>query len=95
MTGDYPEGGYQGIADVAARFGENREILIKAIPELPAEPLVVVPYDSVGRYGGESDVYVANLRRQCPAWPDSVIHTDDRTPRRPLSDRSGSRLLRA
>ena len=34
--------GYQGIADVAARFGENGDILMKAIPELPAEPLVAL-----------------------------------------------------
>ncbi|MDX1346192.1 MAG: DUF3549 family protein, partial [Sedimenticolaceae bacterium] len=34
--------GYQGIADVAARFDENREALVKAIPELPPEPLVAV-----------------------------------------------------
>ena len=34
--------GYQGIADVAARFGENREALVKAIPELPPEPLVAL-----------------------------------------------------
>lgn len=34
--------GYQGIADVAARFTENRETLVKAIPELPPEPLVAL-----------------------------------------------------
>ena len=34
--------GYQGIADVAARFDENREALVKAIPELPPEPLVAL-----------------------------------------------------
>jgi len=34
--------GYQGIADVAARFGENRETLVNAIPALPPEPLVAL-----------------------------------------------------
>lgn len=34
--------GYQGIADVAARYDENRDALVKAIPELPPEPLVAL-----------------------------------------------------
>jgi hypothetical protein len=34
--------GYQGIADVAARFDENREALVSAIPALPAEPLIAL-----------------------------------------------------
>ena len=34
--------GYQGIADVAARFADNRDALIDAIPELPPEPLVAL-----------------------------------------------------
>jgi hypothetical protein len=34
--------GYQGIADVAARFAENREALVNAISALPPEPLVAL-----------------------------------------------------
>ena len=34
--------GYQGIADVAARFDENRDALVSAIPALPPEPLIAL-----------------------------------------------------
>jgi hypothetical protein len=34
--------GYQGIADISARFADNRESLVASIPELPPEPLVAL-----------------------------------------------------
>ena len=47
--------GYDGAADLNARIQGNPPLppLAERIPE---EPLVVVPYASVGRYGGELDV---------------------------------------
>ena len=43
------------IADLNARIAGNPDLPALA-DRLPAEPLVVVPYDSVGKYGGTLDV---------------------------------------
>ncbi len=47
--------GYDGMADLNARIQGNPDLpsLAERIPE---EPLVVIPYESVGTYGGELDV---------------------------------------
>ena len=47
--------GYDGMAELNARIQGNPDLppLSERIPE---EPLVVIPYDSVGKYGGELDV---------------------------------------
>lgn len=70
--GEYPQqyelSAFQDAAGCAMEFSTNPDIdalnaQIKGNPELPplseripAEPLVVVPYDSVGEYGGELNV---------------------------------------
>ena len=47
--------GYDGMADLNARIQGNPDLPPLA-DRIPSEPLVVVPYDSVGKYGGELDV---------------------------------------
>jgi len=47
--------GYEGMAALNARIKGNPDLPAVA-DRLPSEPLVVVPYESVGKYGGELDV---------------------------------------
>ena len=53
---DMEMSGYADMAALNARIQGNGDMPASAADRLPSEPLVVIPYDSVGRYGGTLDV---------------------------------------